>query len=75
MATAFQSNAFQNNAFQIAAPGIPITPRGFDETLAAFRIARRRELEEREINQLLELEADLVRRALMPFVGGPGDET
>lgn len=70
MATAFQANAFQINAFQIVAANVHVeTPRGFDETLAAFALERRRENEEREVIQLLGLEAEMVIRAFKPFMG------
>lgn len=70
MANAFQSNAFQAGAFQFSA-GIPVTPRGFDETLALFAQERRREREEREIEQLFALETEMIYKALQPFVSVP----
>lgn len=68
MATAFQANAFQINAFQIDAGAIRRdTPRGFDETLAAFALQRRRDQEEREIVEILAIEGDTILNALKPF--------
>lgn len=64
---AFQAGAFQVGAFQFAA-GLPITPRGFDETLQAFAIQRRREIEEKEVIRLLDIEAELIIRAVKPFI-------
>lgn len=68
MATAFQTNAFQNNAFQMIAGG-RVTPRGFDETLKIFAIQRRRNQEERDVEQFLALEMEIIIKALKPFVG------
>lgn len=68
MATAFQANAFQINAFQISGVAARITPRGFDETLAAFALERRRKIEEIEINEIMALEAALISRAIKPFL-------
>ena len=69
MATAFQENAFQNNAFQIISRGPRPTPRGFDETLEIFAIQRRRNQEERDVEQFLALEMEIIIKALKPFVG------
>jgi hypothetical protein len=44
--------------------------RGFEETLEAFAIQRRREKEEREIGELLAFEASMIAKALLPFVAG-----
>ena len=65
---AFQRTAFQAGAFQFST-GIPITPRGFEETLAAFALQRRKEREEREVTQLVALESDIIIRHIKPFLG------
>lgn len=67
MANAFQSNAFQAGAFQFAV-GAVATPRGFDETLAAFALQRRKDREEREVEQLMALEAATIIAAFKPFL-------
>lgn len=65
MATAFQANAFQINAFQIGTATLERQPdRGFDETMMAFARERRRNREEREIIEILEIEATLMKRAI-----------
>lgn len=67
MASAFQANAFQVNAFQIVGAVAVATPRGFEETLVLFALERRRVREEREIGQLMALEAQLISEAFELF--------
>lgn len=79
MASAFQLGAFQVGAFQMDVVNEAETIRGFDETLAAFALQRRREREEREVVELFALEAEMIIRAIRPFLGGghafPNPET
>lgn len=72
MADAFQRTAFQVGAFQFSAV-IP-TPRGFDETLAAFALQRRKDREEREVVQLFALESAIITRHIKPFLGKIGSD-